>query len=144
VPGQHVGGIDGVLAGHDGQAGRVAGPPAQPGGDDRGHERQDRWADRRGHDVGRRDLGDDGVLVAAAVDRPVVVDALGRRVETDRLDQVARRAVEGVDELVHDVGEHHLVAGPVQDQPDEPSADVARAEMDRDARHSTLTAFRRS
>jgi hypothetical protein len=53
-------------------------------------------------------------------------------------------AVEGVDELVHDVGEHHLVAGAVQQQPDEPAADVAGAEVDRDAGHSWLTACRRS
>jgi hypothetical protein len=52
--------------------------------------------------------------------------------------------VEGVDEFVHDVGEHHLVAGPVQQQPDEPATDVARAEVDGDAAHSWLTAFRRS
>jgi hypothetical protein len=56
----------------------------------------------------------------------------------------AGRVVEGVDELVHDVGEHHLVAGAVQEQPDEPAADVARAEVDGDAGHSSLTAFRRS
>jgi hypothetical protein len=56
----------------------------------------------------------------------------------------AGRVVEGVDELVHDVGEDHLVAGPVQEQPDEPSADVPGAEMDGDAGHSWLTALRRS
>jgi len=56
----------------------------------------------------------------------------------------AGRAVEGVDELVHDVGEHHLVAGAVQEQPDEPATDVARAEMDGGVTHSSLTALRRS
>jgi hypothetical protein len=56
----------------------------------------------------------------------------------------AGRAVEAVDELVDDVGEDHLVAGTVQDQPDEPPADVARAEMDGDSTHSSLTALRRS
>jgi hypothetical protein len=56
----------------------------------------------------------------------------------------AGRAVEAVDELVDDVGEDHLVAGAVQDQPDEPPADVARAEMDGDSTHSWLTALRRS
>jgi hypothetical protein len=55
----------------------------------------------------------------------------------------AGRAVEGVDERVDDVGEHHLVAGPVQDQADEPAADVPGAEVDGDPGHS-LTAFRRS
>src|SRR4030095_7409780 len=40
--------------------------------------------------------------------------------------------------------EHHLVAGAVQDQPDEPAADVAGAEVDSDAGHAWLTAFRRS
>jgi hypothetical protein len=50
--------------------------------------------------------------------------------------------VEGVDELVDDVDEHHLVAGPVEEQADEPAADVPGAEVDGDA-HS-LTAFRRS
>jgi hypothetical protein len=63
---------------------------------------------------------------------------------SDFLDQVAGRGVEGVDELVDDVGEHHLVAGPVQEQPDEPAADVPGAEVDRDPGHSSLTAFRRS
>jgi hypothetical protein len=52
--------------------------------------------------------------------------------------------VEGVDEVVDDVGEHQLVAGAVQEQPDEAAADVARAEVDGDAAHSWLTAFRRS
>jgi hypothetical protein len=85
----------------------------------------------------------DGRLVAAAVDRPVVVDPLLVRVEPDLLDQVARRAVEGVDERVDDVGEHHLVAGAVQEQPDEPAADVPGPEVDGDPAHS-LTAFRRS
>jgi hypothetical protein len=56
----------------------------------------------------------------------------------------AGRAVEGVDELVDDVGEHHLVAGAVQDQADEPTTDVAGAEVDGDPGHSSLTAFRRS
>ena len=56
----------------------------------------------------------------------------------------AGHAVEAVDELVDDVGEDHLVAGAVQDQPDEPPADVARAEMDSDSTHSSLTALRRS
>jgi hypothetical protein len=55
----------------------------------------------------------------------------------------AGRDVEGVDELVHDIGEHHLVAGPVQDQPDEPAADVPGPEVDGDA-HPSLTALRRS
>jgi hypothetical protein len=63
---------------------------------------------------------------------------------SDLLDQVARRAVEGVDELVHDVGEDDLVAGAVQEQPDEPATDVPRAEVDGDATHSSLTALRRS
>jgi hypothetical protein len=63
---------------------------------------------------------------------------------SDFLDPVGGRAVEGVDELVDDVGEHHLVAGPVQEQPDEPATDVPRAEVDRDASHSSLTALRRS
>jgi hypothetical protein len=94
--------------------------------------------------VGRGDLGDDGRLVAAAVDRPVVVDQLLGRAEPDLLDQVARRAVEGVDQLVDDVGEHHLVAGAMQDQSDEPATDVPRAEVDGDSAHSSLTAFRRS
>jgi hypothetical protein len=63
---------------------------------------------------------------------------------SDLLDQVAGRAVEAVDERVHDVDEHHLVAGPVQDQPDEPAADVPGPEVDGDAAHPSLTAFRRS
>jgi hypothetical protein len=53
-------------------------------------------------------------------------------------------AVEGVDELVDDVGEHQLVAGAVQEQPDEAAADVPGAEVDRDAGHCWLTALRRS
>jgi hypothetical protein len=56
----------------------------------------------------------------------------------------AGRAVEGVDELADHVGEHHLVAGAVQDQADEPTTDVAGAEVDGDPGHSSLTAFRRS
>ena len=63
---------------------------------------------------------------------------------SDLSDLVAGRVVEAVDELVDDVGEDHLVAGAVQDQPDEPATDVPRAEMDRDATHSSLTALRRS
>jgi hypothetical protein len=48
---------------------------------------------------------------------------------------IARCAVQRVDERVHHVGEHDLVAGAVQDQPDEPAADVAGAEVDRDPAH---------
>jgi hypothetical protein len=63
---------------------------------------------------------------------------------SDLFDLVAGCVVEAVDEGVDDVDEHHLVAGPVQDQPDEAAADVARAEVDGDAAHAWLTAFRRS
>ena len=56
----------------------------------------------------------------------------------------AGRGVEGVDEVVDDVGEDELVAGAVQEEPDEAAADVAGAEVDGDAAHSWLTAFRRS
>ena len=52
--------------------------------------------------------------------------------------------VRRVDERVDDVDEHHLVAGAVQEQPDEPPTDVPRAEVDGDAGHSWLTALRRS
>jgi hypothetical protein len=62
----------------------------------------------------------------------------------DLFDSVAGRAVEGVDELVDDVDEHHLVAGPVQEQPDEPAADVPGPEVDGGGPAHSLTAFRRS
>jgi hypothetical protein len=52
--------------------------------------------------------------------------------------------VEGVDEVVDDVGEYQLVAGAVEQEPDEAAADVAGAEVDGDAAHSWLTALRRS
>ena len=62
---------------------------------------------------------------------------------SDLSDLVAGRVVEAVDEFVDDVGEDHLVAGAVQNQPDEPATDVPGPEMDGDPAHS-LTAFRRS
>lgn len=130
VPGQHVGGVDRVLAGHHRQRGLIGGPLEQRGGDGRRHEFEHGGTDRGGDDVGRRELADEFGVVAAAVDRPVVVDPLGPRVEPDLDDLIAGRHLQGIDEGLGDVGEDHLVPGPVQDQADEPAPDVARAEMD--------------
>ena len=47
------------------------------------------------------------------------------------------------DDAIREAGEILVAAGAVEDQPDEPTADVARAEMDGDAAHPSLTAFRR-
>ena len=63
---------------------------------------------------------------------------------SDFFDVVVGGGVEGVDELVDDVGEYQLVAGAVEQEPDEAAADVAGAEVDGDAAHSWLTALRRS
>ena len=48
------------------------------------------------------------------------------------------------DDAIREAGEILINAGAVQDQPDEPAADVPGAEMDGDAAHSSLTALRRS
>ena len=48
------------------------------------------------------------------------------------------------DDAIRETGEILVDAGAVQDQPDEPAADVPGAEMDGDAAHSSLTALRRS
>src|SRR6185312_1822638 len=50
--------------------------------------------------------------VGPAVDRPVVLHRLGRRLETDRVHAIAGGGLKCVDQRRGHVGEHHPVPGP--------------------------------
>jgi len=128
-PGQHIGGVDGVLTGHHHQRG-VGIALTEGGQDHRRDELQHVGADGGGDDVRLRHRGDDVDLVRLAVQRAVVVDGFVVAAGADRVHRIARRRRQRVDEIVHDIGEDDLVAGPVQQQPDESAPDVAGAEMD--------------
>ena len=58
VLGQHVGGVDGVLAGHHHQRRRIVAAGPEPGDDHRRDELEDGRTDRGGDDVGLGDLLD--------------------------------------------------------------------------------------
>ena len=58
----------------------------------------------------------------------------------DLVDGVGGDAVDRVDERGRDIREHEVIAALVQEQPDEPAADVAGAEVD--GLHDSLTALR--
>ena len=115
-------------------AARAASPFAMTGAT----KAQDAGADRGRHQVGRRDRLDHLGLVRAAVDRAVAVDDVVLRALADLVDQIARLLLQRPDQLVAHVGEDDLVAALVQELGDEPPADVACSEVDRDLLHRAI------
>ena len=136
--GQDVGAADRVLAGDHGERPGVGGRAARPFAMSGRDEGQDAGADRRRDDVRLRDGRDDLVLVRAAVDRAVAVDGVVAGAVADLVHEVAGLRLQRADQLVAHVGEDDLVSALVQELGDEPAADVACAEVDRDLLHRAI------
>ena len=127
---EEVGRVDPVLARHDLQrrCGGIA--QGQSRDDVRRDEAQDGRSDRGRHDVGGGHLVDDGLRVGGAVDGAEPGDDLVGAPVAYLVHRVLGDGVDRLDERRRDVGEHELVPALVQEQTDEPAADVAGAEVD--------------
>ena len=122
-------GIDGVLAGDDGD-GVVERTGLDSLGDGLSDELEDVGADSAGDDVGASNLLNDLVHLVLGVDSTVVVDGeLALAVVTNLGDSVCFGLLEGLDDAVHDVDEDDLVARVVKELGDEATADVTTAKV---------------
>ena len=126
---QDVGRVDRVLARHHLQRRQPRRPGRDPLGDHGRHELEDVRAHGGGDDVRRRDFRDDVGFLGAGVQRAEVVHGPHGGAVPHLVDLVAVRRGELGDEGIRDIREHHLIPGLVQQQPDEPAADVSGSEM---------------
>lgn len=123
VPGQSVGGANGVLASDDVQGRLVVGSAVDALGDDRGDEAEDVGTDGAGDDIGGADLLDEVLLVGAGVDGTVVGDGVLRGTLGANLDDAVRGGfVDLVNQLAVDIGEDDIIAGVVEKAGDKATA----------------------
>lgn len=124
-----VGGANGVLASNDGKrVGLLASLDAL--GDRLGDELEDVGTDGASDGVGGGDLMDDLLHAVLGVEGAVVVDGeLLLAILANLGDFVARSLLERLDKVVHDIHEHDLEPGVVEELGDEAAANVAATEV---------------
>ena len=98
-------------------------------GDIRRDEFEDVRADRRRHDICRDKRIEQFLKVRIAVDRPHMLDMDFFRRIADNLNVVSTARIDLIDECLRHIDERNLVARADEEFADEPTADIAAAEM---------------